>query len=92
MHRIAEDRLSRCRLRAAFPAFVLLLAASSISAQMPGQKAPGPPPAHIEQTGHGFSATAGKEVLTVTACTDSVIHVVATPRSVDLRVAAPVDA
>jgi alpha-D-xyloside xylohydrolase len=45
---------------------------------MPGQKAPGPPPAHIEQTSHGFSATAGKEVLTVTACTDSVIHVVAT--------------
>lgn len=46
---------------------------------MPGQTAPGPPPAHTEQTGYGFSATAGKELLTVTACTDAVIHVVATP-------------
>ena len=79
MHWIAEDCLSRCHLRAAFPAFFLLLAASSISAQMPGQTAPGPPPAHTEQTGYGFSATAGKELLTVTACTDAVIHVVATP-------------
>jgi alpha-D-xyloside xylohydrolase len=79
MHWIAEDCLLRCRLRAVCPAFAVVLAASSVSAQMPGQKAPGLPPAQIEQTNHGFSATAGKEVLTVTACTDSVIHVVATP-------------
>jgi alpha-D-xyloside xylohydrolase len=46
---------------------------------MPGLKAPGPPPAQVEQTSHGLRATAGKEVLEVTVCTDSVIHVVATP-------------
>ena len=61
-------------------AVVLLLAASTIAtAQMPGQKAPGPPPAQVEQTSHGIRATAGNEVLEVTVCTDSVIHVVATP-------------
>ncbi len=62
------------------PAVILLLAASTMTAaQMPGQKAPGPPPAQVEQTSHGIRATAGREVLEVTVCTDSVIHVVATP-------------
>jgi hypothetical protein len=62
------------------PVFVLLLAASTIAtAQMPGQKAPGPPPAQIEQTSHGIHATAGSEVLEITVCSDSVIHVVASP-------------
>jgi hypothetical protein len=46
---------------------------------MPGQKAPGPPPAQVEQTSHGIRSTAGNEVLEVTVCTDSVIHIVATP-------------
>ena len=40
---------------------------------------PGPPPAQVEQTSHGIRATAGSEVLEVTVCSDSVIHVVATP-------------
>ena len=62
------------------PVVVLLLAASTIAtAQMPGQKAPGPPPAQVAQTSHGIRATAGSEVLEVTVCSDSVIHVVATP-------------
>ena len=62
------------------PIMFLGLSASQISAaQMPGQKAPGPPATQTEQTSNGFRATAGKEVLTITACTDSVIHVVATP-------------
>ena len=62
------------------PAVVLLLASSAVAvAQMPGQKAPGPTPAQIEQTSHGFRAISGREVLDVTVCTDSVIHVVATP-------------
>ncbi|MGA9243655.1 MAG: TIM-barrel domain-containing protein [Silvibacterium sp.] len=64
---------------AIMPILLLASAASHSAAQMPGQKAPGPPPAQIEQTSHGFQATAGREVLTVTACTDSVIHVIATP-------------
>ena len=62
------------------PVLFLFFATSSMAnAQMPGQKAPGPPPAQVEQTSHGIRATAGREVLEVTVCSDSVIHVVATP-------------
>jgi hypothetical protein len=62
------------------PVGIILLAASTLgTAQMPGQKAPGAPPAQIERTSHGVRATAGSEVLEVTVCSDSVIHVVATP-------------
>jgi len=62
------------------PVFALVLAASTIAtAQMPGQKAPGPPPEQIEQTSHGIHATAGSEVLEITVCSDLVIHVVASP-------------
>jgi alpha-D-xyloside xylohydrolase len=59
--------------------FLFFAAAPMLIAQMPGQKAPGPPPAHVEKTNHGIRATAGSEVLEVTVCSDSVIHVVATP-------------
>ena len=68
--------------RSSASAFLLaasFLAVPYIAAQMPGQKAPGPPPAQVEQTRYGFHATAGTEVLEVTVCTDSVIHVVTTP-------------
>ncbi|MGA8086782.1 MAG: TIM-barrel domain-containing protein [Terracidiphilus sp.] len=62
------------------PILFLFFATSSMAnAQMPGQDAPGPPPEQIEQTSHGIRATAGSEVLEVTVCADSVIHVVATP-------------
>ena len=76
------ERMFRPSLGSSEPmsAVVLLLAASTIAtAQMPGQTAPGLPPAHVEQTSRGIRATAGSEVLEVTVCTDSVIHVVATP-------------
>ena len=49
------------------------------SAQMPGQKLPGQPAIHAEQTESGLRATIGREVLEVTVCGDSVIHVVARP-------------
>ena len=62
----------------AHPVF-FFISSSVADAQMPGQKAAGPPPAQIEQTSHGIRATAGSEVLEVTVCADSVIHVVATP-------------
>lgn len=75
----ATHRPLRLHLGSGLAVFALLLASSSAMAQMPGQKAPGPPPAQVEQTSHGFRATAGNEVLTLTVCTDSVIHVVATP-------------
>lgn len=61
------------------PVVFLFSAIPSIQAQMPGQDAPGPPPAQVEQTSRGFRATAAGEVLEVTVCTDSVIHLVATP-------------
>jgi alpha-D-xyloside xylohydrolase len=65
---------------ATMPILFLFFAALPVAkAQMPGQEAPGPPPAQIEQTSHGLRAIAGREVLEVTVCTDSVIHVVATP-------------
>jgi len=59
--------------------FLFSVSPPMAKAQMPGQKAPGPPPAQVEQTSHGLRATAGREVLEVTVCTDSVLHVVATP-------------
>ena len=59
--------------------FLFFTTSSIAHAQMPGQKAPGPPPAQVEQTSHGIRATAGSEVLEVTVCSGSVIHVVATP-------------
>src|SRR5664279_5789577 len=63
----------------AIPVLLILSGTVGIAAQLPGQNAPGPPPAQVEKTSHGIRATAGNEVLEVTVCTDSVIHVVATP-------------
>lgn len=60
--------------------FLFFITSSMADAQMPGQKAPGPPPAQVEQTSHGIHAAAGSEVLEVTVCSASVIHVVATPK------------
>ena len=48
---------------------------------MPGQKLPGLVPISVEQTSHGIRATAGKEVLEATVCSESVIHVVAVPEA-----------
>jgi hypothetical protein len=80
MRQLARTLRSTRGLWVPMPAVFLLLASSAVTvAQMPGQKAPGPTPAQIEQTSHGFRAISGREVLDVTVCTDSVIHVVATP-------------
>jgi len=46
--------------------FLFFAGAPMLAAQMPGQNAPGPPPAQVEQTSHGIRATAGNEVLEVT--------------------------
>jgi len=54
-----------------------------MTAQMPGQKAPGPPPTEAQKTSYGLRATSGKEVLEVTVCGESVIHVVAKPGESD---------
>jgi alpha-D-xyloside xylohydrolase len=79
MRWIGRPLPSRRGSRLPISAIALLLAASAAhAAQMPGQKAPGPPPAQVEQTSHGLRTTAGSEVVEITVCTDAVIHVVAT--------------
>ncbi len=60
-------------------AAVFLVAAATGFAQMPGQKLPGLAAITVEQTGHGLRAHVGQEVVDVTVCGDSVIHVVAWP-------------
>jgi alpha-D-xyloside xylohydrolase len=60
-------------------AALLLTATTSALAQMPGQTAPGLGPITAEQTQQGIRATVGNEVVEITVCADSVIHVVARP-------------
>lgn len=67
-----------CLIRV-LPVWMILLGTVEAVAQMPGQQALAPPPEQIVQTSHGLRATAGKEILTLTVCSGSVIHVVATP-------------
>src|SRR5215469_6711609 len=69
----------RSRAGAAVVLTLLPAAATVVVAQMPGQKLPARPSAQLEQTSNGMHVTTGKETLEVTACTDSVIHIVATP-------------
>ena len=80
MHRTGRIcRACRGSLATAAAPILFLAAATMVVAQMPGQKIPGHSPAQVEQTSHGMHVTVGKETLEVTVCTDSVIHVVATP-------------
>ncbi|MDR3740380.1 MAG: glycoside hydrolase family 31 protein [Terracidiphilus sp.] len=51
------------------------------TAQMPGQNAPGLGAIAAEQTPRGIRATVGDEVVEVTVCSVSVVHVVAHPAS-----------
>ena len=70
---------------AALQALLMLFATPRVTtAQMPGQKAPGPPPTEARQTAYGLRAISGNEVLDVTVCGDSVIHVVARPEQSDV--------
>jgi alpha-D-xyloside xylohydrolase len=58
---------------------VLFSSANRGTAQMPGQERPGLAPVAVQQSEHGFHATVGSEVLDVTVCGGSVIHVLAKP-------------
>jgi len=74
----------------AIPVLLTLSGTVGIAAQMPGQNAPGPPPAQVEQTSHGIRATAGNEVL-------ELVYRLGDPcrchaRTARSRLAAPVDA
>ncbi len=57
----------------------LFLAARTAMAQMPGQDRPALPPVSVQQSEHGLHATVGSEVLDITVCSGSVIHVLAKP-------------
>jgi alpha-D-xyloside xylohydrolase len=61
----------------------ICLLTSMALAQMPGQRPADRPKTSIEQTKDGLRATIGDEHLAMTVCSDSVIHVVATPGTED---------
>jgi alpha-D-xyloside xylohydrolase len=58
---------------------VFALMSESAPAQMPGQSLPELPPVSAHQSDNGMHATVGSEVMEVTVCGDSVIHVVTSP-------------
>jgi alpha-D-xyloside xylohydrolase len=59
--------------------FAICLLAQIARAQMPGQPIPDQPAITVNQSDDGLRATIGNEELTVSVCSDSVLHVVATP-------------
>jgi len=61
------------------PLLFLLGLANSALSQMPGQQMPGLSPIAVQKSEHGMRATMGSEVLDVTVCGASVIHVLAKP-------------
>ena len=82
MHRNSEStRISFFVGGAMALALFSLTTSLTCTAQMPGQKLPGLVPISVEQTSRGIRATAGKEVLEATVCSESVIHVVAVPEA-----------
>lgn len=68
-----------------FSFFALLFATCCASvparAQMPGQSTPGLGAIAVEQSSRGLRATVGDELVEVTVCSPSVVHVVAHPAS-----------
>ncbi len=58
---------------------ILFSIARSAMSQMPGQDKPSLPPVAVQQSEHGMRATVGSEVIEVTVCGASVIHVLAKP-------------
>ncbi len=66
-------------VRLFMPLLLLLGLANSALSQMPGQQMPGLSPIAVQQSEHGMRATMGSEVVEVTVCGASVIHVLAKP-------------
>jgi len=56
-----------------------LAAVAAAEGQMPGQSIPDQPTIAIAQSEQGMRATVGGEVVDISVCTDSAIHVVASP-------------
>jgi alpha-D-xyloside xylohydrolase len=76
---------------ASVPALALcaFAACSTADGQASGEKMPGLVPIQVQQIATGIRATAGKEVLEATVCTDLVIHVVVVPEPLDHQPARP---
>jgi alpha-D-xyloside xylohydrolase len=75
-----------CRRAAASPVVLTialfaigLAAVAAAEGQMPGQSIPDQPTIAIAQSEQGMRATVGGEVVDISVCTDSAIHVVASP-------------
>jgi alpha-D-xyloside xylohydrolase len=84
---MARQKMSRTSLKSSrakivLSLFVVLCASTPILAAMPADQSPSHPPITIAQTKDGFTANIGNEVLHLTVCGDSVIHVVAGPGAV----------
>src|SRR5271157_2304054 len=58
---------------------VLFPTAHNAMSQIPGQEKPALPPVAVQQSEHGMRATVGSEVIEITVCGASVIHVLAKP-------------
>jgi len=54
---------------------------SVVFGQMPGQSIPEQPPVAVQQVAHGMQATVGSEIVAITVCGHSVIHVMAQPNA-----------
>ena len=77
--RNAARPLTRLSAKLSAVFVIAILAAQLLNAQMPGQPIPDQPPVAASPSESGLTATIGDEHLTITVCSDSVIHVVATP-------------
>ena len=71
---LRKSRMAGCAALAG-----LCLAAGPVQGQIPGQSKPGEAAIAAHRTETGMQATVGDEVVDVTVCRDSVIHVVAWP-------------
>ena len=69
----------RLRAHASLVLVLVLGGVCAAVAQMPGQSIPDQPPVAANSSESGLTAMVGEEHLTITVCSDSVIHVVATP-------------
>jgi len=82
MMTIRSSRQHRLLATASMALFCLIACPSQLTAQLLGALPP-LPPITVAQAGDGLTAKIGDENLHVSVCTDSVIHVVASPKPLD---------
>jgi alpha-D-xyloside xylohydrolase len=79
---VTFSHADRFRFAASLALLGLLLHSSQLTAQILG-KLPPLPPITVTRAGDGLTAKFGEESLHVSVCSDSVIHVVASPKPLD---------